>query len=169
MVSDFRTRDMAAGGKGAPLVPFVDYSSIRASEARACGSLNIGGIANVTAIPPAGNPEEVIAFDTGPGNMVVDQLVAIHTSDRQKFDVGGAIAAKGKLNQKLLDSLLRASYFRRTPPKTAGREQYGTRVRRRVWYRPSEPMLDLIATADCANCRLHRDLESQAIRQTRRR
>ncbi|HYP05169.1 MAG TPA: anhydro-N-acetylmuramic acid kinase [Bryobacteraceae bacterium] len=124
VVSDFRPRDMAAGGKGAPLVPFVDY---RLYAHRKLGrvALNIGGIANITAIPAGATPEDVVAFDTGPGNMVIDQLVAIHTDGRQNFDAGGAIAAEGRLNQKLLDRLLRAPYFRRKPPKTAGREQYG--------------------------------------------
>ena len=76
-------------------------------------------------------PEQVIAFDTGPGNMVIDQLVAIHTRNRRKYDSGGQIAARGKVNQKLLDSLLRRTYYRQPPPKTAGREQYGQRVRAR--------------------------------------
>ena len=126
-------------------MPFVDYR-IYAHPKLGRVALNIGGIANITAIPPAGAPEEVVAFDTGPGNMVVDQLVAIHTKDRQKFDAGGAIASKGKLNQKLLDSLLRASYFRRPPPKTAGREQYGKEFVAEL-ISTGEPLPNLIATA----------------------
>ena len=145
VVSDFRTRDMAAGGKGAPLVPFVDYMLYVDSELGRV-ALNIGGIANVTAIPPDGGPEQVVAFDTGPGNMVIDQLVAIHTRNRRKYDSGGQIAARGKVNQKLLDSLVRRTYYRQPPPKTAGREQYGQEFVRDL-IRTEVPMIDLIATA----------------------
>jgi anhydro-N-acetylmuramic acid kinase len=145
VVSDFRTRDMAAGGKGAPLVPFVDVI-LYADPKFGRVALNIGGIANVTAIPPGGDAEEVIAFDTGPGNMIIDQLVAIHTRNRRKYDSGGQLAAKGNLNQKLLKSLLRRAYYRETPPKTAGREQYGQEFVRDL-IRTELPMLDLIATA----------------------
>ena len=145
VVSDFRTRDMAAGGKGAPLVPFVDYLLYADSQAHRV-SLNIGGIANITSIPAGAGPESVIAFDTGPGNMVIDQLVAIHTRKRRKYDSGGELAAKGKLNQKLLGSLLRRSYYRQLPPKTAGREQYGAEFVNEL-IRTELPMLDLITTA----------------------
>lgn len=88
VVSDFRTRDMAAGGKGAPLVPFVDYL-LYADPKLGRVSLNVGGIANITAIPPGGKAEDVMAFDTGPGNIVVDQLVSVHTRNRRKYDSGG--------------------------------------------------------------------------------
>ena len=145
VVSDFRTRDMAAGGKGAPLAPFVDVI-LYADQKLGRVALNIGGIANITAIPPGGKPEDVIAFDTGPGNMVVDQLVAIHTRNRRKYDNGGQLAAKGKVNQELLNSLLRRAYYRQSPPKTAGREQYGQEFVRDL-IRTELPMLDLIATA----------------------
>ena len=145
VVSDFRTRDMAAGGKGAPLVPFVDHMLYVHSELGRV-ALNIGGIANVTAIPPDGAPEQVVAFDTGPGNMIIDQLVAIHTRNRRKYDSGGQIAARGKVNQKLLDSLVRRTYYRQPPPKTAGREQYGQEFVRDL-IRTEVPMIDLIATA----------------------
>jgi anhydro-N-acetylmuramic acid kinase len=145
VVSDFRTRDMAAGGKGAPLVPFVDYMLYVDPELGRV-ALNIGGIANVTAIPPDGGREQVVAFDTGPGNMIIDQLVAIHTRNRRKYDSGGQIAARGKVNQKLLDSLVRRTYYRQPPPKTAGREQYGQEFVRDL-IRTEVPMIDLIATA----------------------
>ena len=121
VVSDFRTRDMAAGGQGAPLVPFADELLFRdAKKSRV--SLNIGGIANITVLRPG---KKTIAFDTGPGNMVIDQLVSIATHGKQSFDRGGKIAAQGRLNQRLLNQLLRARYFAAPPPKTAGREQYG--------------------------------------------
>jgi anhydro-N-acetylmuramic acid kinase len=145
VVSDFRTRDMAAGGKGAPLVPFVDLI-LYADPKLGRVALNIGGIANITAIPPGGKAHGVIAFDTGPGNMVIDQLVAIHTHNRRKYDSAGQLAAKGNVNDKLLNSLLRRAYYRQSPPKAAGREQYGQEFVRDLIL-TELPMLDLIATA----------------------
>ena len=145
VVSDFRPRDMAAGGKGAPLVPYVDCR-LYADPVLGRVALNIGGIANITAIPPGGKADDIVAFDTGPGNMVVDQLVAIHTRQRRKCDLGGQFAARGKLNRELLDSLLRRQYYRQPPPKTAGREQYGADFVQDL-RRTELPMLDLIATA----------------------
>ncbi|HVW84022.1 MAG TPA: anhydro-N-acetylmuramic acid kinase [Bryobacteraceae bacterium] len=125
VVSDFRTRDIAAGGQGAPLVPFVDYLLLRSASAHRV-ALNIGGIANITVLPRGARPEDVVAFDTGPGNMVIDQLVERLSGGRKTFDRDGAIAASGHVSSELLDSLLREGYFRRKPPKTAGREQYGS-------------------------------------------
>lgn len=145
VVSDFRPRDIAAGGRGAPLVPFVDYLIYRDRKLGRV-ALNIGGIANITAIPPSAKPEEVIAFDTGPGNMVIDQLVSVHTQGRQQFDKGGSIAAKGCLNQELLDGLLKSPFYREKPPKTAGREQYGDEFVSDL-IATKLPMQDLIATA----------------------
>lgn len=145
VVSDFRPRDIAAGGQGAPLVPFVDYQLFRDSKLGRV-ALNIGGIANITAIPPGASPEDVIAFDTGPGNMVVDQLVEMYTRGKNRYDDGGALAAQGKVHGQLINSLLRRRFYRQAPPKTAGREQYGrefiTELRK-----TDLPMLDLIATA----------------------
>src|SRR6266436_8375515 len=142
VVSDFRTRDIAAGGKGAPLVPFVDHLLFR-SRSRNRVALNIGGIANITAIPKRG---DVVAFDTGPGNMVIDALVTLHTEGRQKFDRGGRIAATGKVNDRLFGKLLLDSYYRATPPKSAGREQYGAEFVRRL-LKSKSSLPDLIATA----------------------
>ncbi len=124
VVSNFRERDMAAGGKGAPLVPYLDYMLMR-HRGRGRVAVNIGGIANLTAIPPNTSTERVIAFDTGPGNMVVDQLISRITQGRQSFDRDGAMAATGVIDVKLLAKLLRDKYFRAKPPKSAGREQYG--------------------------------------------
>ena len=124
VISNFRERDMAAGGKGAPLVPYLDYLLLR-HRGRGRVAVNIGGIANLTAIPPNTSTDRVIAFDTGPGNMVIDQLVSRITSGGQSYDRDGAIAASGVLDPKLLAKLLRDKYFRAKPPKTAGREQYG--------------------------------------------
>lgn len=125
VISNFRERDMAAGGKGAPLVPYLDYMLIR-HRGRGRVAVNIGGISNLTAIPPNTNTDRVIAFDTGPGNMVIDQLVTRITQGRQCYDRDGAIAAGGVIDAKLLAKLLRDKYFRAKPPKTAGREQYGS-------------------------------------------
>lgn len=119
VVSDFRVRDIAAGGQGAPLVPFVDFLLFRSAAVNRV-ALNIGGIANITVLPRGAEAKDVIAFDTGPGNMVIDQLVS-----PQRFDRDGKIAARGRVNRELLDWLLTDKYFRTAPPKTAGREQYG--------------------------------------------
>jgi anhydro-N-acetylmuramic acid kinase len=124
VISNFRERDMAAGGKGAPLVPYLDYMLMR-HRGRGRVAVNIGGIANLTAIPSNTSTERVVAFDSGPGNMVIDQLVARITSGRQCYDRDGAMAAAGTPDPKLLAKLLRDKYFRAKPPKTAGREQYG--------------------------------------------
>jgi anhydro-N-acetylmuramic acid kinase len=142
VVSDFRTRDIAAGGQGAPLVPFVDYLLFR-SRTRNRVALNIGGIGNITAISREG---KVVAFDTGPGNMAIDALAALHTRGRQRFDRGGCIAAEGNINRELLDSLLADPYYKRKPPKTTGREQYGAEFVARL-LKSKSTLPDLIATA----------------------
>lgn len=116
-VADFRSADMAAGGHGAPLVPFLDYRLFRHPE-RARIALNIGGIANITVIPASAKPEDVIAFDTGPGNMLMDALAP-------PFDRDGERARAGRVNEGLLRELMADPYYRREPPKSCGREQYG--------------------------------------------
>ena len=128
-VGDFRPADMAAGGQGAPLVPFVDFLLYRHPRIGRV-ALNIGGIANVTVIPASARLEDVFAFDTGPGNMVIDALVRHFTRGRKGFDRNAEMAAKGKLLPGLLQTLLREKYFSKLPPKTAGREQYGERYLR---------------------------------------
>lgn len=121
VVSDFRPADMAAGGKGAPLVPYLDYLLFRdASAARIVQ--NIGGIANLTSIP-ARAASIVVAFDTGPGNMVIDAVT--EKLFGQPFDQGGKIAASGKVLEPVVDKLIKREFFRRKPPKTAGREEFG--------------------------------------------
>jgi anhydro-N-acetylmuramic acid kinase len=124
VISNFRERDIAAGGKGAPLAPYLDYLLLR-SRGRGRVVVNIGGIANLTAIPANANTDRIVAFDTGPGNMVIDQLISRITLGRQTFDRDGLVAASGTPDPKLLNKLLRDKYFRAKPPKTAGREQYG--------------------------------------------
>ena len=123
-VGDFRPADMAAGGQGAPLVPIVDFLLYRHPRIGRV-ALNIGGIANVTVIPAGAKIEDVFAFDTGPGNMVIDALIGHFTTGRNAFDRNAAMAAKGSLLPGLLETLLRDEYFSKRPPKTAGREQYG--------------------------------------------
>jgi anhydro-N-acetylmuramic acid kinase len=122
VVSDFRPADMAAGGKGAPLVPFLDFLLYRD---RRVGRIvqNVGGIANLTAIPAGASPKQVRAFDTGPGNMLIDAV-----SDRlfgRPYDRDGRIAGSGAVLEHVVSDVLRASFFRRKPPKTAGREEFG--------------------------------------------
>jgi anhydro-N-acetylmuramic acid kinase len=145
VVSDFRTRDIAADGKGAPLVPYLDYVLFRHARLGRV-ALNLGGIANITAIPPRAEPREIMAFDTGPGNMVMDALVTELTGGRRHFDRDGRIAASGKVDRALLDRLLADGYYERRPPKTAGREQYGAEFIRKL-KRQGLPLRDLIATA----------------------
>jgi len=123
-VADFRPADMAVGGQGAPLVPWADYMLYRDSR-RGRVALNIGGIANMTVIPRAARPEQVFAFDTGPGNMVVDGMVRHFTRGQQHYDRDAQMSQRGRLLPALADKLLADPYFRLRPPKTAGREQYG--------------------------------------------
>src|ERR1022692_847446 len=122
VVSDFRPADMAAGGKGAPLVPFLDYLLFRHSHVGRIVQ-NIGGIANLTAIPARSGPNDVVAFDTGPGNMVIDAIT--DKLFHQPFDRGGRIAASGKVLDKVIREILQRDFFRKSPPKTAGREEFG--------------------------------------------
>lgn len=118
-IADFRCDDIAAGGKGAPLVPLLDY---RLFHHPVIGrvALNIGGIANLTVIPAGASLDLVTAFDTGPGNMVIDALMS-----PERFDRDGETARSGTVQPGLLQSLLADTYYRKPPPKTAGREQYG--------------------------------------------
>jgi anhydro-N-acetylmuramic acid kinase len=122
VVSDFRPADMAAGGKGAPLVPFLDYMLFRDPR---IGRIvqNIGGIANLTAIPAGASANDVVAFDTGPGNMVIDAVT--EKLFGQPFDRGGTIAASGKVLDKVILKFLQRKFFKKKPPKTAGREEFG--------------------------------------------
>jgi anhydro-N-acetylmuramic acid kinase len=123
-VGDFRPADIAAAGQGAPLVPFVDYLLYRNPRIGRV-ALNIGGIANVTVIPAGAGLSDVYAFDTGPGNMIIDALVRHFTRGRKGFDRNAEMASRGTLLPGLLQSLLGDKYFSERAPKTAGREQYG--------------------------------------------
>jgi anhydro-N-acetylmuramic acid kinase len=128
-IADFRVADIAAGGQGAPLVPYVDWLLLRDPNIGRV-ALNLGGIGNVTVLPsgngiPAGATPQVIAFDTGPGNMLIDALVAHFTKGRQRFDRDARLASKGRCVIPLLAELLRDPYLRVKPPKSTGREYYG--------------------------------------------
>jgi anhydro-N-acetylmuramic acid kinase len=122
VVSDFRPADIAAGGKGAPLVPFADYL-FYLDRRRNRIAQNIGGIANLTAIPAGASLQQLIAFDTGPGNMVIDAVMEKLFGKR--YDRDGKIAASGRAVDGVVQKLLRAPFFRQKPPRTAGREEFG--------------------------------------------
>lgn len=124
VVNDFRTRDMAAGGEGAPLVPFVDRFLFAHPEKRRVLQ-NIGGIGNLTWVPKRGEKAPLVAFDTGPGNVLVNSAVEIATNNAEPYDRDGARAARGEINQQLLAELLAHPYFSRQPPKSTGRELFG--------------------------------------------
>ncbi len=124
VVSDFRVRDMAAGGQGAPLVPYTEYLLYR-REDESVGLQNIGGIGNITVLPRSGRMEDTFAFDTGPGNMVMDQIVSRVTGGRMRYDENGALAASGACSDSLLAWMLQDPYLYKAPPKTTGRETFG--------------------------------------------
>ena len=147
VVSNFRPADMLAGGQGAPLVPLLDYV-LFADAKRGRVLQNIGGIANLTAIPAGATADKLIAFDTGPGNMVVDWLTLELFG--KPFDRGGAIAAEGKVLAPVLKAALRNPYYRLKPPRTAGREQFGREYAAKflaACQRLSEEPEDALATA----------------------
>lgn len=123
-VSDFRVADMAAGGQGAPLVPFTEYLLYR-NPSETVLLQNIGGIGNITVLPAGCRSTEVYAFDTGPGNMLIDGFVTFHTNGFQKMDEGGKIASRGQVNQAMLDFLTQDPYYQAPPPKSTGREHFG--------------------------------------------
>lgn len=122
VVSNFRPADMALGGQGAPLVPLLDYVLFR-HEKRGRVLQNLGGIGNLTVLPPSCDLSEILAFDTGPANMVIDGATLVLFG--KPFDRGGRIAARGRVLEPVLESLLRESFFAATPPKSVGREQFG--------------------------------------------
>ena len=133
VISNFRTADMAAGGNGAPLVPFADKVLLSAPD-KIRAAQNIGGIGNVTWLPKTNDKtRQIIAFDTGPGNMLVDYMAGIISGGKLSYDPDGRMAGAGNVNEGLLEELLRHPYYAKQPPKTTGREtfgsQYGTEIR----------------------------------------
>ncbi len=147
VVSNFRPADMVAGGQGAPLVPLLDFVLFRHAK-RGRVLQNIGGIANLTAIPPAATEDQALAFDSGPGNMLIDALMT--ELYRKPMDADGAVAATGTVLQTVLQRALRHPFLRKDPPKTAGREQFGREYA--AWFvaecrKVSKRKQDAIATA----------------------
>ncbi len=148
-VADFRPRDMAAGGQGAPLVPVADYVLFRHAR-RSRAVQNIGGIANVTCLPAGCGPGDVLAFDTGPGNMMLDRLAGLATDGRARYDAGGRLAARGAVDEGLLAELMAHPFLRRRPPKSTGREEFGRAFTDAVHARARSAglaPLDVLATA----------------------
>jgi anhydro-N-acetylmuramic acid kinase len=123
VVSNFRPADMVVGGQGAPLVPLLDYVLFR-HPTRGRVLQNLGGIGNLTALPPNAGPLQVVAFDTGPGNMVIDQLM--QQLFGKPFDRGGKVGARGTVIKPVVSAMLRAAFFQARPPKSAGREEFGS-------------------------------------------
>lgn len=146
VVSDFRVRDMAAGGLGAPLVPYTEFILYRREDADVALQ-NIGGIGNVTLLPAGCRLDEVTAFDTGPGNMVMDALVTRMTAGKLSYDDGGRLAASGRVIPELLGWMLTDPYLEKKPPKTTGREYYGEGYVRALLARGDYPVVDVLATA----------------------
>jgi anhydro-N-acetylmuramic acid kinase len=124
-IADFRPADIAVGGQGAPLVPYADY--ILLSDRRKNRIIqNIGGIANLTWLKASGNINDVIAFDTGPGNMIIDRIAYLITKGKNRYDIDGRMAAGGMVNEPLLKKLMRHRFLLKRPPKSTGREEFGT-------------------------------------------
>lgn len=151
VVADFRPADLAAGGKGAPLVPYLDYLLFRDSRIGRI-VLNIGGIANLTAVPANAEAKHIIAFDTGPGNMVIDQVTNALTG--RALDRDGKLAASGEVAERIVSKLVRGRFFCRTPPKTAGREEFGREfVRQLLRECGGMRKQDIVATATALTAR----------------
>lgn len=152
VVSDFRQRDMAAGGQGAPLIPYADWLLFR-KLGRNVACLNIGGIANFTVVTP--DFQDVVAFDTGPGNMIIDGAVRLLSRGEFQMDEDGQAAAKGMVVDEFLEYLLSHPYFDKVPPKSTGREEFGTEVylRDALASRRDQAYEDLVATVTTAVAR----------------
>ncbi|QDS35408.1 anhydro-N-acetylmuramic acid kinase [Brevibacillus brevis] len=148
VVGNFRARDLAADGEGAPLVPYADYILFRHPQK---GRLlqNIGGIANVTLLPASAAIEQVVAFDTGPGNMIMDQIVQLMTNGQMRYDEGGKLAAGGTVSSVLLEKWLQDPYYQIKPPKSTGREVYGKAFAQELFHDADQlgiSQRDLLAT-----------------------
>ena len=165
VVSDFRPADMAVGGKGAPLVPFLDFLLYRDPRVGRVVQ-NIGGIANFTAIPAGASANRVVAFDTGPGNMVLDAVM--QRLFGKSYDRDGRIAGSGKVLDGVINDILRAPFFRRKPPKTAGREEFGREFTHEFIQRCGRvDKRDIVATATALTARSIADaLRRFVIRRT---
>jgi len=147
-VADFRPRDIAAGGHGAPLVPWADYFLFH-HKTKTRAIQNIGGIANVTYLGANRPPGETFAFDTGPGNMMIDRMTVLSSGGKKTYDARGRIAAGGRVKESLLAELLKHPYLRRRPPKTTGREEFGDALSDEIYKRNRRKSIspaDIIAT-----------------------
>lgn len=131
-VGDFRPRDMAAGGQGAPLVPFADFFLFKSDQVGRV-LVNIGGIANMTVLPKGCGESDVLAYDTGPGNMIIDAFVSWATDGAQTYDKDGKLASEGKVHQDWLATLLSHPYYSLLPPKSTGRELFGFEYAQELW------------------------------------
>lgn len=154
-VADFRPRDIAAGGQGAPLVPYADYVLLGHNRLTRAVQ-NIGGIANVTFLPGGRKSDEICAFDTGPGNMVIDGIIRLATGGKQQFDRGGKMAALGVVDDKLLAEMLRHPFLRRRPPKSTGREEFGAEFAERIYRQGDQKGMsdtDIVATVTAFTAR----------------
>jgi len=155
VVSDFRSRDVAAGGEGAPLVPWVDGLLFATDHVRILQ--NIGGMANLSRIPPVDSDDPVVAFDTGPGNALIDAATELATNGEASFDRDGERARAGRIDESLLAELLDDPFFHRPPPKSTGREAFGRRYVQTLLERrrPADAAAwsDLIATLTALTAR----------------
>lgn len=139
-VGDFRTRDIAAGGEAAPLVPYLDYLLFRKKGGISIAQ-NIGGIANATVVTE--NLEDVIAFDTGPGNMLMDKIIQLASGGKEKYDKDGKLACSGEVNTELLERLLADPYYSNPPPKSTGEELFGYEMTTALYSYVDSEMLSL--------------------------
>lgn len=147
-IADFRPRDMAAGGEGAPLTPYLHYHLLRHPK-KSRVIINLGGISNVTYLKAGGRLDETIAFDTGPANILIDGLVSHLTQSKKRFDRNGAMAKRGSVHPGLYSELMRHPYLKRKPPKSTGREIFGAAMLQKLLQRQKNLGLsddDLIAT-----------------------
>ncbi|MBD3349342.1 MAG: anhydro-N-acetylmuramic acid kinase [Candidatus Eisenbacteria bacterium] len=159
-VSDFRAADVAAGGSGAPLIPLVDWFLFR-KPGHSRLMLNLGGIANVTFL--GDSLEEVIAFDTGPGNALLDEIMSRATDGAESFDRDGRLALEGEAREDAVEEFLRHPYFAKRPPKSTGKELFGNEAARRLARMVNRdtrleslegaPLRDLLATAALVTAR----------------
>jgi len=147
-VADFRTRDIAAGGEGAPLTPYPHSLLFRHPD-RCRVIVNLGGISNLTVLPPGGISHDIVAFDAGPGNVLIDGVVRRLSGGISEYDVDGAWAASGTVRQDLLKRWLGHLFFRRPPPRSAGQEEFGPRMVEEILLQAAQeriPPADLVAT-----------------------
>ena len=156
VVYDFRSRDIAAGGEGAPLAPYVNYLLLADAKVGRL-VLGLGGIASLTYLPPGAGPDQVLAFHAGPANLVIDEAVRALTGGQMHFDAGGRMAAEGQISAQLIEDLLGHPFFRRPPPRSTGRDEFGSRYAvaalgkaRRMGLVPS----DLVATVTALAARI---------------